>query len=89
MYIGCSENLSLEMNRGGEEDHFDVKSLRNGGVFELRHGGASPATVPENSNSTEKKEALVCEHGEKFLTFLKKKRITNKLFFTINFHFIL
>jgi hypothetical protein len=40
---------------GCGEGCFDVKNFENSGVLELRHGGAPPATVPENWIKSEKK----------------------------------
>jgi hypothetical protein len=60
------------MNRGEQELQFDVKGLKFGVVLKLRHGGAPPATVPENLSTSEKKApwALSLQRWHKWISIV-------------------
>jgi hypothetical protein len=48
LYVNLWYFLKSNSYRGSGELRFDIKSFEVGVVLKLRHGGAPPATVPEN-----------------------------------------
>jgi hypothetical protein len=80
MYIGCSENLSLEMNRGGREDSKHVFFSKFGGGLKLRHGGATTGhragKLKLAGEETGRRRCnLLQERGRRSITFVSFRKL--------------